>query len=58
MVDVAKVRMFGQDIGTFVWEDSYRVARFEYDKVLQAELAMQISQLILPAKTLLKNDFN
>ena len=32
MVDVAKVRMFGQNIGTFVWDDSYRVARFEYDK--------------------------
>ena len=31
MVDVAKVRMFGQNIGTFVWDDSYRVARFEYD---------------------------
>ena len=31
MVDVAKVRMFGQNIGTFVWDHSYRVARFEYD---------------------------
>ena len=31
MVDVAKVRMFGQNIGTVVWDDSYRVARFEYD---------------------------
>lgn len=31
MVDVAKVRMFEQNIGTFVWDDSYRVARFEYD---------------------------
>ena len=31
MVDVAKVRMSGQNIGTFVWDDSYRVARFEYD---------------------------
>ena len=31
MVDVAKVRMFGQNIGTFVWDNSYRVARFEYD---------------------------
>lgn len=26
MVDVAKVRMFGDYIGTFVWDDSYRVA--------------------------------
>ena len=31
MVDVAKVGMFGDYIGTFVWDDSYRVARFEYD---------------------------
>ena len=31
MVDVAKVRLFGQNIGTFVCDDSYRVARFEYD---------------------------
>ena len=25
MVDVAKVRMFGDYIGTFVWDDSYKV---------------------------------
>ena len=28
MVDVAKVRMFGDYIGTFVWDDSYKVASF------------------------------
>lgn len=31
MVDVAKVNMFGQPVGTFRWDDRYDVARFEYD---------------------------
>lgn len=31
MVEVAKVTMFGLDVGSFVWDDSYKVARFEYD---------------------------
>lgn len=31
MVDVAKVMMFGENIGTFRWDDAYGVARFEYD---------------------------
>ena len=32
MVDVAKVRLFGMDMGTFRWDESYNVARFEYDR--------------------------
>ena len=32
MVDVAKVKLFGMDMGTFRWDESYNVARFEYDK--------------------------
>ena len=32
MVDVAKVRLFGMDMGAFRWDESYKVARFEYDK--------------------------
>lgn len=31
MVDVAKVFMFGECIGTFRWDNSHDVARFEYD---------------------------
>ena len=31
MVEVAKVTMFGLDVGSFVWDDSYKAARFEYD---------------------------
>lgn len=32
MVDVAKVKMYGLDVGTFRWDDTYDVARFEYDE--------------------------
>ena len=32
MVDVAKMKLFGMDMGTFRWDESYNVARFEYDK--------------------------
>lgn len=49
MVDVAKVRMFGQDIGTFVWEDSYRVARFEYDKDFTGK-GIEPSPLMMPVQ--------
>ena len=31
MVDVAKVKMFGMNVGTVRWDSSYEVARFEYD---------------------------
>ena len=50
MVDVAKVRMFGQDIGTFVWEDSYRVARFEYDKDF-ADKGIEPSPIMMQPET-------
>ena len=32
MVDVAKVKIFGMDMGTFRWDEAYGVARFEYDR--------------------------
>ena len=31
MVDVAKVKMFGMNVGSFRWDYAYNVARFEYD---------------------------
>lgn len=31
MVDVAKVILFGESIGTFRWDNNHDVARFEYD---------------------------
>lgn len=30
MVDIAKVKLYGNDLGTFRWDDRYAVARFEY----------------------------
>lgn len=30
MVDVARVRMYGQNVGTFSWDSRYEIARFEY----------------------------
>lgn len=32
MVDVAKVKMFGNHIGTFRWDNRYDIVQFEYDK--------------------------
>lgn len=31
MVDVAKARMFGLNVGTFRWDNKYNLVRFEYD---------------------------
>lgn len=30
MVDIAKVKLYGQDLGTFRWNERYAVAQFEY----------------------------
>lgn len=30
MVDIAKVKLYGNDLGTFRWDERYAVARFEY----------------------------
>ena len=32
MVDVARVKMFGMNIGTLKWDDTYDMALFEYDE--------------------------
>lgn len=49
MVDVAKVRMFGDYIGTFVWDDSYKVARFEYDSDFIGK-GIEPSPLMMPVQ--------
>lgn len=49
MVDAAKVRMFGQNVGTFVWDDSYRVARFEYDNDFVGR-GIEPSPLVMPVQ--------
>ena len=49
MVDVAKVRMFGDYIGTFVWDDSYKVARFEYDNDFIGK-GIEPSPLMMPVQ--------
>lgn len=30
MVDIAQVKLYGNDLGTFHWDERYAVARFEY----------------------------
>ena len=49
MVDVAKVRMFGDYIGTFVWDDSYKLARFEYDNDFIGK-GIEPSPLMMPVQ--------
>lgn len=47
MVDVAKVKMFGMDVGTFSWDASYDVARFEYDRRFVGK-GIEPSPLMMP----------
>ena len=49
MVDVAKVRLFGMDIGAFRWDESYNVARFEYDKDFVAK-GIEPSPIMMPVQ--------
>ena len=49
MVDVAKVRMFGMDVGTFSWDTSYDVARFEYDGQFVGK-GIEPSPLMMPVR--------
>lgn len=42
MVDVAKARMFGMDVGTFRWDSAYDVARFEYSTVYRQKISSAI----------------
>lgn len=45
MVDVAKVKLFGMDMGTFRWD----VARFEYDKNF-ADKGIEPSPIMMPVQ--------
>lgn len=49
MVDVAKVKLFGMDMGTFRWDESYNVARFEYDKNF-ADKGIEPSPIMMPVQ--------
>ena len=49
MVDVAKVRLFGMDMGAFRWDESYNVARFEYDKDFVAK-GIEPSPIMMPVQ--------
>lgn len=49
MVDVAKVRLFGMPVGTFNWDDRYRVARFEYDHSFVGR-GLEPSPLMMPVR--------
>ena len=49
MVNAAKVNMFGQTIGTFIWDDSFQVARFEYDNSFVGK-GIEPSPLVMPVQ--------
>ena len=49
MVDVAKVTMFGENVGTFRWDNTYAVARFEYDAQFVGK-GVEPSPLMMPVQ--------
>lgn len=49
MVDVARVKMFGMNVGTFRWDSSYDVARFEYDAQFVRK-GIEPSPLMMPVQ--------
>ena len=49
MVDVAKVRMFGQDVGTFRWDNRRNMALFEYDDNFVSK-NIEPSPLMMPVR--------
>ena len=49
MVDVAKVKLFGMDMGRFRWDESYNVAKFEYDKNF-ADKGIEPSPIMMPVQ--------
>ena len=49
MVDVARVNMYGQPVGTFRWDERYEVARFEYDRSFIGR-GIEPSPLMMPVR--------
>lgn len=49
MVDVAKARMFGMDVGTFRWDSAYDVTRFEYSTEFIGK-GIEPSPLMMPVR--------
>lgn len=49
MVDVARVKMFGMNVGTFRWDNAYDVARFEYDGQFAGK-GIEPSPLMMPVR--------
>ena len=49
MVDVAKVKMLGMNVGTVRWDSSYEVARFEYDAQFAGK-GIEPSPLMMPVQ--------
>lgn len=50
MVDVARVKMFGMNVGTFRWDEAYDVARFEYDGSFVGK-GLEPSPLMMPVQS-------
>lgn len=50
MVEVAKVRMFGKDVGTFIWNERRNVAEFEYADSF-AGCALEPSPIMMPVRS-------
>lgn len=49
MVDVAKARMFGMDVGAFRWDSEYDAARFEYSADF-IDKGIEPSPLMMPVR--------
>lgn len=49
MVDVARVTMFGLNVGTFRWDEQYDIARFEYDDAFIGR-GLEPSPLMMPVR--------
>lgn len=49
MVDVARVNMFGQPVGTFRWNERYELAQFEYDRGFVGR-GLEPSPLMMPVR--------
>lgn len=49
MVDVARVNLFGQPMGTFRWDNRYQLAQFEYDRDFVGR-GLEPSPLMMPVR--------